>query len=104
MSFCSKPGCTGTGAAVLGYDYSARLATLEDPGTHEISPHLYVLCSECAERLTPPRGWTVEDNRARPPLFTERESTVTVLEIDQRSEPRAEEDLRRQQLFFGSSA
>ena len=104
MSFCSKPGCTGVGAAVLGYDYSQRLATLEDPAVHEISPHLYVLCGECAERLTPPRGWTVEDNRIKPPLFTEKERPVTVLEIDPPEKRRPEESLIRQQLFFGSSA
>ena len=103
MSFCSKPGCAGVGAAVLGYDYSQRLATLEDPEVHELSPHLYVLCGECAERLTPPRGWTVEDNRTKPPLFVERESSVTVLEIDT-PKVRPEEQLLRQQLFFGTSA
>lgn len=104
MSFCSKPGCTGVGAAVLGYDYSERLATLADPEVHELSPHLYVLCGECAERLTPPRGWTVEDKRVKPPLFAERDTAVTILEIAPPASRRPDETFVRQQLFFGSSA
>ncbi|MBA2726004.1 MAG: DUF3499 family protein [Actinobacteria bacterium] len=103
MSFCSKPGCGGVGAAVLGYDYSQRLATLEDPEAHELSPHLYVLCGGCAEKLTPPRGWTVDDLRAKPPLFFEREPSITVLEIDPPAS-RQQESARREQLFFGTSA
>ena len=61
MSLCSKPGCARAGTAVLGYDYSERLAVLEDRG--EPSPHVYVLCDGCASKLTPPRGWTLRDRR-----------------------------------------
>jgi hypothetical protein len=61
VSLCSKPGCTRTGTAVLGYDYSERLAVLDDPG--EPSPHVYVLCAPCAAKLTPPKGWTLRDRR-----------------------------------------
>lgn len=69
MNTCSKPGCTRAGAAVLGYDYGARLALLEDPpGKGRLSPHLYVLCVPCAERLRPPQGWMLEDVRTTPPL------------------------------------
>ena len=102
MNACSKPGCAGPGAAVLGYDYAQRRAVLDDPPPGEVSPHAYVLCTRCAERLTAPRGWVLDDNRAEPPLFLDR--------AKERGEPAAVEALppleepRRQQLFFGYSA
>ncbi len=100
MNLCAKPGCTAPGSAVLGYNYSVRRAVLDDPPPGEISPHLYVLCARCAEKLTPPKGWFLDDRRARPPLFLERlEAREPAEEPDQ--EP--EEPLRRQ-LFFGCSA
>ena len=64
MSFCSKPGCPGTGTAVLGYDYAERLAVIDDRDALDPSPHLYVLCSTCAAKLTLPMGWTLKDRRA----------------------------------------
>ena len=102
MNTCSKPGCANPGAAILGYDYAARRAVLDDPTSVEVSPHAYVLCTRCAEKLTPPRGWVLDDNRAEPPLFLDR--------VKDRSAPAAVEALpppehpRRQQLFFGYSA
>lgn len=99
MNSCSKPGCANPGAAVLGYDYSQRRAVLDDPDG-DVSPHAYVLCTRCAEKLTPPRGWTLDDNRAEPPLFLDR--------LKDRAEPAAvdapAEEPSRQQLFFGYSA
>ncbi|HYO61517.1 MAG TPA: DUF3499 family protein [Actinomycetota bacterium] len=103
MNTCSKPGCANPGAAVLGYDYADRRATLEDPNG-DVSPHAYVLCTRCAEKLTPPRGWVLDDLRSEPPLFLDR------VKERQREEPAAIETLgppeesRRQQLFFGYSA
>lgn len=105
MNSCSKPGCGNPGAALLGYDYADRRAVLDDPPDGEISPHAYVLCHRCAEKLTPPRGWVLDDNRAEPPLFLDR------IAKERRGEelPAAEalppaEEPRRQQLFFGYSA
>lgn len=70
MPTCSKPGCPRAGSAVLGYDYASRLALLEDPPeSGRLSPHLYVLCVPCAERLRPPQGWVLEDVRTTTPLF-----------------------------------
>lgn len=69
MISCSKPGCENLGAAVLGYDYASRRALLLDTGPGRPSPHLYALCSPCAERLSPPRGWVLEDCRSKPSLF-----------------------------------
>lgn len=103
MNLCSKPGCPNPGAAVLAYDYAERRALLDDPPDGEVSPHCYVLCTRCSERLTPPRGWVLDDARSAPPLFLDR--------TDDRREPAPVEVLpapaeqpRRQQLFFGYSA
>jgi Protein of unknown function (DUF3499) len=64
VNLCSKPGCTRAGDALLAYDYTERRATLQDPrDAGQVSPHLYVLCSNCAERLRPPLGWHLEDLR-----------------------------------------
>ena len=101
MNTCSKPGCANPGAAILGYDYAERRAVLEDP-VGDVSPHSYVLCTRCAQKLTPPRGWTLDDNRAQPPLFLdrlkEREQPAPVEALPPPEEP------RRQQLFFGYTA
>ena len=103
MSHCSKPGCGHPGTALLGYDYAAKQAFIDDPPPGEPSPHMYVLCTHCAERLNPPRGWDLVDRRAEPPLFLEdRDRAVTVLEASQ-PEDRTLENQRRQ-LFFGTSA
>ncbi|MDP9069420.1 MAG: DUF3499 domain-containing protein [Actinomycetota bacterium] len=102
MNLCTKPSCARPGAVVLAYDYAARRALLEDPDHGELSPHVYVLCTHCAERLRPPRGWELEDLRANPPLFADPPEVVvagTPAGFDEGdSEP-----LRRQ-LFFGYSA
>lgn len=102
MNACSKPGCANPGAAILGYDYAQRRAMLDDPPADDVSPHSYVLCTRCAEKLTPPRGWVLDDNRAEPPLFLDR--------VKERAEAvpaeplPAPEEPRRKQLFFGYSA
>lgn len=103
MNICSKPGCTRAGVALLGYDYAAKLASLQDPPeTGQVSPHLYVLCGHCAERLRPPQGWVLDDRRSEPPLFVatgDAPQTTVVLE----PEP-DEVATSRRQLFFGYSA
>lgn len=104
MNICSKPGCTRAGVALLGYDYAARLALLQDPpGTGPVSPHLYVLCGPCAEGLRPPQGWVLRDTRSEPPLFVAAEgaSQETVI-LD--PEPDEATPATRRQLFFGYSA
>ena len=104
MSLCSKPGCANPGAAVLAYDYAARRASLEDPiGQGEVPPHLYVLCALCADTLTAPRGWTIEDRRSEPPLFLRREA-LTRLPAAAPEAIEEEPPAERRQLFFGSSA
>jgi hypothetical protein len=100
VSFCSKPGCARAGTAVLGYDYAERLAVLEDPG--EPSPHVYLLCSDCAAKLKPPMGWTLRDRRSSPPLFVERDPIARV-DVDDVEEPAAV-NAGAPRLSFGRSA
>ena len=104
MNTCSKPGCTRTGVALLGYDYAARLALLQDPPeSGQVSPHMYVLCGPCAERLRPPQGWVLDDVRSEPPLFVAAEpSSHDAMAIAE--ETTEEEGTVRRQLFFGYSA
>lgn len=100
MNLCSKPRCTRPGSVALAYDYSGRRATLEDPPTGELSPHLYALCVLCAEGLRPPRGWTLEDQRSRPPLFGDRSAA----RVSASRAPEVEEEsVSESQLFFESS-
>lgn len=54
---------------MLAYDYSARTALLLDPDPSGASPHLYALCARCAESLSPPRGWILDDRRVKPALW-----------------------------------
>lgn len=67
-----KPSCARPATAVLAYDYAARKAILEDPPEGELSPHVYAVCTICADKLTPPNGWKLSDDRAIPPLFLDR--------------------------------
>ena len=102
MNICSKPGCTRAGAALLGYDYAARLALLQDPPeSGQPSPHLYVLCGHCAERLRPPQGWSLEDTRSEPPLFVATDGSLPERVV---LDEETEETTVRRQLFFGYSA
>ena len=102
MSLCSKPGCGRAGAVLLSYEYAERRATLLDSGEGEPSPHLYVMCTPCAEKLRPPRGWTLQDKRLTPSLFLdaarERDAAAAA-----REEARPQVPAKRQ-LFFGHSA
>lgn len=66
---CSKPSCSQVASAVLSYDYAGQKAILTD-AVGDVDPHYYALCLRCAEKLTPPRGWVVEDRRVATPLFT----------------------------------
>ncbi|HVF54357.1 MAG TPA: DUF3499 family protein [Actinomycetota bacterium] len=63
MNHCSKPRCTSTATTVLAYDYSSRQVALDDFGDEPLSPHLYVLCRQCADRLRAPLGWELLDRR-----------------------------------------
>ena len=60
--------CGTPAAAVMSYEYEKREVWLDDlqvvePGT------AYALCSHHADRLTPPLGWTLTDQRTTVRLF-----------------------------------
>lgn len=88
---------------MLSYDYAERKAVLDDPETGQLSPHVYILCTKCAEKLRPPKGWELEDRRSEPPLFVER-VPAGVVTLPAEPEVPAERLPVRRQLFFGYSA
>ena len=75
MILCSKPSCPRPAAAALSYNYGARTAVLQDALHTESSPHLHRLCSTCADKLRPPLGWDLLDDRSPPTLWVARAST-----------------------------
>lgn len=90
---------------MLAYDYADRKAILEDAPAGQLSPHVYVLCLRCAERLRPPRGWELEDLREQPALFLESTKDLVGAAAAAAQEEPAEEAVgsSRRQLFFGYS-
>ena len=104
MNLCTKPSCARPGAVVLSYDYASRRALLDDPVRGELSPHVYVLCTRCAEKLSPPKGWELQDRRSEPPLFLDRPDEMLVATPAAEGEPAEEAPApSRRQLFFGYS-
>lgn len=109
MTRCSKPACAEIASVILAYDYASQTAILDDATGGDISPHHYAMCLRCAEKLTPPRGWSVDDRRVAVPLFaSERherhERPIAVGEDMPEPEDRTE-SVREpgRQLFFGSN-
>lgn len=104
MTHCSKPGCAHIASVVLSYDYGAQKVILEDATGGDISPHNYAMCLRCAEKLTPPRGWFVDDRRVAVPLFaSERVESHGPVGIELVADPGELEEEPGRQLFFGSS-
>ncbi len=106
MTRCSKPACAQIASVVLAYDYAQQTVVLDDATGGEISPHHYAMCLRCAEKLKPPRGWTVDDRRVAVPLFaSERPSRASSPLAPTAAEGNAEETVHDagRQLFFGSS-
>ncbi len=105
MTHCSKPGCAQIASVVLAYDYGQQTVVLEDATGGDISPHHYAMCLRCAEKLKPPRGWTVDDRRVAVPLFaserSDRRAPSGLEPVVQEPVPSPEEPGR--QLFFGTS-
>jgi hypothetical protein len=60
---CARPGCSGEPVALLGYDYVARTAWLDDIGTN-VAGSSWFLCIAHADNLRVPVGWTLDDRRA----------------------------------------
>ncbi len=62
MRRCAKIRCAAQAVATIGLSYEQRTvvvgALVADP-----NPNLLDLCTEHVDRLTPPRGWLVRDER-----------------------------------------
>ena len=55
---CSKTGCSGPAVATLTYVYADSMAVL-GPLSLKAEPHSYDLCTDHADRLSAPNGWSV---------------------------------------------
>lgn len=67
MSACCR--CTAPGAAIMSFDYPAAEVWLEDLRAHPQPGQGYVMCTKCADKLTPPLGWRLADRRSVARLF-----------------------------------
>ncbi len=62
--------CGAPAASVLSYNYDDRAMWLDDLKVATVPGHQWSLCSDHADRMTPPVGWTLADRRRPPrPLF-----------------------------------
>jgi hypothetical protein len=73
---CSRVDCNEPAVAVFGFDAAAALVWL-DPYEGRVRG-AGLLCARHADTITPLRGWTLVDRRARAPrLWAERPRVVT---------------------------
>ncbi|HEX9123595.1 MAG TPA: DUF3499 family protein [Actinomycetota bacterium] len=63
MRVCAKMRCSREAVATIGLSYEAKVVVVGDL-SREPNPNLLDLCSEHVERLTPPIGWRMRDERA----------------------------------------
>lgn len=63
---CARPGCQGTTAAWLTYDYAAQRVWLDDAPAEDGGDQ-WALCAGHAGRLRAPQGWTQVDRRVTRP-------------------------------------
>jgi hypothetical protein len=63
---CARPGCQGSTAAWLTYDYAGQQVWLDDAPS-EAGGDQWALCSGHAGRLRAPQGWTQVDRRVGKP-------------------------------------
>jgi hypothetical protein len=83
---CSRIGCDAPAAASLAFDALNCLAWLEPM---EPARGAGYLCSYHAERITPPRGWSLLDRRSpEPMLFVQRGADPTPATAAGRDRPR----------------
>jgi hypothetical protein len=64
MRICAKMRCGAEPVATVALAYAARQVIVADLMADR-DPNLLDLCREHVERLTPPVGWAVRDERAR---------------------------------------
>lgn len=63
MRACVKMRCGHEPVVTVSLSYADREVLFQEL-TEERDPNLLDLCREHADRLTPPRGWVVRDQRA----------------------------------------
>ncbi|MDP9005396.1 MAG: DUF3499 family protein [Actinomycetota bacterium] len=63
---CARQGCAAEASSTMTYDYAGRCVWLDelDP---EASPAGYDLCTDHADRLAVPSGWSRTDRRPSAP-------------------------------------
>lgn len=66
MRTCAKIGCGAPAVATITLRYQAR-EVLVGSLAPSPDPNLLELCREHTERMTPPVGWRVSDERAELP-------------------------------------
>jgi hypothetical protein len=64
MRICAKMRCGAEPVATVSLAYAARQVIVADLAA-ERDPNLLDLCREHVDRLTPPVGWDLRDDRAR---------------------------------------
>jgi hypothetical protein len=62
MRVCAKMRCEAEPAVTVALAYITREVVIEDLAS-EHAPDQLDLCAEHVERMAPPRGWTVRDER-----------------------------------------
>jgi Protein of unknown function (DUF3499) len=74
---CSRIGCDEPAVAVFGFDAMATLVWLDPLDARTVGAGM--LCKSHADSLTPIRGWTLRDRRARAPrLWVDRPAPPVV--------------------------
>jgi hypothetical protein len=66
MRSCAKMSCPARPIATIELQYAAREVIIRDLRA-ERDPNLLDLCRDHVERLTPPLGWTMRDERTLVP-------------------------------------
>ncbi len=64
---CAKPGCSVSASATMVYDHGGAVVLLE-PLHREAHPMHYDLCTDHADALRVPLGWSLDDHRVRYPV------------------------------------
>ncbi|HZQ26796.1 MAG TPA: DUF3499 family protein [Acidimicrobiales bacterium] len=60
---CARPGCGGSAAATMTYDYASRTVWLDNPGAEPDPNAAWGLCLTHADTLRVPVGWARDDRR-----------------------------------------
>jgi len=88
---CSRPTCATLANATLSFDYAKQQAVLT-PLISELRPELYDLCAAHADRTSPPRGWSLADDRFTAPsqgrIFSDEAQALSMLIDDMKRTPR----------------